>query len=136
MKLGGTAPMWKLLQRRGGRLGALLRDIDPPFEVGEDLNTLARRSRSGRIQKQFGVRHEQFRVLKESAMPGVGIHDQLRLGDVLRQSEGIDRRDHYVVVAVNDQGGLLNRRQVSIARSLRLTPLHNRSKLRLHSLNG
>jgi hypothetical protein len=85
-------------------LCVLKQNSTPQVRINDQLRVLHERGhyRLGCVQKQFAVSDEQFWVLKVSAMPGVGIHNQLRIGDVLRQSEGIDRRHHYVVVAVND----------------------------------
>ena len=58
------------------------------------------------FQKLDRVLEEALGMLELRAMSGVGVDQQLRVGNVLRQMPGVDRGDHDVVDAVEHQGRL------------------------------
>src|ERR1700736_5821126 len=66
------------------------------------------------VEEKFGVLDKQLRILVVDAMVGVGIEDELRIGDVLLQQVGVDGRDDDVVVAVDVQGRLTQILQVGV----------------------
>ena len=49
---------------------------------------------------------KEIRVLEERSVAGVGVDDQLRIGDLLRERERIEGRDHHVPISVYHQRGL------------------------------
>ena len=69
------------------------------------LLSLILRSRS-LVQKLDGVFQEAVGILELRAVACVGVDDQLGVGDVLHHVPGVDRRDHHIVHAVDDQGRL------------------------------
>ena len=58
---------------------------------------------------------EQSGVLEMRAVVGVGIQDELGVGQELLQDVGVDRRDDDVVAAVDDQDGKLQALEVGVA---------------------
>ena len=79
---------------------------------------------------------EQPGVLKLRAVSGIRIQDQLSVGNVLLQSEGVDARHHDVVVAVRHQRGLRNVPQIGVALAARLRPVDDGGDLTFHGLDG
>jgi hypothetical protein len=69
---------------------------------------------ASRLKELDGVLQEPLRILERRAVPGIGIDEELGVGDGLGQVPGIDRRDHDVVDAVQYQRRLLDRIQVGI----------------------
>ena len=47
-------------------------------------------------------------ILKEKSVPRVWIDDQKTVPQALSHEEGIDRRNHYIIVAVSHKDGLLD----------------------------
>ena len=66
------------------------------------------------LQELDGVLQEPIRILELRAVPGIGIDQQLGVRDVLCQVPGVDRGDHDVVHAVQDQRRVSDRAQVGI----------------------
>jgi len=52
--------------------------------------------------------HEQVVVLEDAAVAGVRVDAQLGVGQQLGEVERADRRQHRVVVAVDDQDSLVH----------------------------
>ena len=75
---------------------------------------------------------EEFGVLVLGSVVRVGVHDELRVRQPLRQDERVDRQDHDVLGAVYDQGRVLDLLQggVAVTRWHR-PPFPNRVQLRL-----
>src|ERR1700724_2223322 len=57
------------------------------------------------------LRHEQVVVLEDAAVAGVRVDAELGVGQQLGEVERADRRQHRVVVAVDDQDGFVHVRQ-------------------------
>ena len=89
---------------------------------------------SGGVEEQAGVCYEQLGILELRSVPGIGIDDQLRIRDVLLQVEGIDRRHHDVVMAVNHQRRLTDLFKIGEALATWLGPFYDRCHLCLHGL--
>ena len=87
--------------------------------------------------KEHGrVFYEQSRVLKERTVCGVGIEDQLRVGKVLLEIEGVSGVEDDVGFAPNDEDRHLDVLQVGEAFSDRISPLlKSRELRRLHLLS-
>lgn len=65
---------------------------------------------------------EQHVVLEQEAMPGVGIEDELSVGQALRQHKRVHGRDDEVVAPARDQHRLRNFAQARVGRVLALIP--------------
>src|SRR5580700_1897319 len=80
---------------------------------------ITRRVRKGRseliVEEDARVADEQSGVLEMSAVVGVRVQDELGVGKELLQDVGVDRRDHDVVAAVDDQDGKLQALEVGVA---------------------
>ena len=50
---------------------------------------------------------KDVRVLRLRSVAGVRIHNQLSVGQMLRQEKGVDRHDDNIFVPMCDQCGLL-----------------------------
>jgi hypothetical protein len=81
------------------------------------------------------VCHKELGVLEMGTMPGVRVHNELRIGNVLRERERVNRRHHDVVMSVYDKSWLFDCFQIGIALSSGLTPLHQGRELALHGLH-
>lgn len=55
---------------------------------------------------------EALWILELRGVPGVRVNKQLGVGNVARHIERIDRRDHYVVHTIQDEGRVLDITQV------------------------
>jgi hypothetical protein len=86
------------------------------------------------FQKQLAVLQKQLWILEVRSVPGVGIDDQLRVGDMLRHDPRVDRRDHDVIRAIHYEGRLLDHPQFDKTLTLDLTPLQDRRVLSLRGL--
>src|SRR5258707_7810644 len=80
------------------------------------------------------MRHEQLWKLKENSVAGIWVDDQLRVRNTLRESEGIDRRDHHVMVSIHDEGRLRNVLEFGKTFAAYLTPFSSRCSLSCHRL--
>ena len=69
-------------------------------------------------------------------MAGIGIDDQLRIGDVLRKRERIEGRNHDVPISVPDQRRLADGLQFRKSFSSHLSPFGQRRLLGLHRVWG
>src|SRR5260370_38639636 len=78
--------------------------------------------------------HEQLWKLKEDAVPGIRIDDQLRARNVLRERVRIEGRDHHVMMSSHDQGRLRNIREFCKAFSSYLAPFSSRGSFSCHRL--
>src|SRR6476619_1530663 len=67
-------------------------------------------------------------------MARIWINDQLGVWDVLGEREGVDGRDHDVVIAVHDKGRLFDGLEFGKTFATRLTPLGESRPLRRHCL--
>src|SRR6266446_3470777 len=77
---------------------------------------------------------KQFWKLKKRPMTGIGIDDQLSLWNSLRQIVGVDRRDHDVVIAIHNEGRLLNIIELRVPFSTDFAPSDDRQSLASHCL--
>ncbi|MES0133597.1 hypothetical protein NKJ88_01340 [Mesorhizobium sp. M0016] len=73
--------------------------------------------------------HEELGILVLRAVVGVGVKDQLRIGQMLLQVIGIDGRHDDVRAAVHPQDGLLDVHQIGEALTFGLTPFADRRHL-------
>src|SRR4051812_40478385 len=62
--------------------------------------------KSSAVQEHSGMRQETIGVLELRSMTGIRVDNELGVRDRLRHVIRVDRRDHDVVVAVDDEGGL------------------------------
>src|SRR5258706_4120981 len=75
--------------------------------------------RNGLGQEFRYVTNEALRVLVLGTVVGVGINDQLSIGDVLLENPGVDGVDDHIVVAVHHESRLRDIPEVVIgARTL------------------
>ena len=82
------------------------------------------------LEERERLLNECGMVLEDAAVPGVGENAQLCIRQPAGEFEGVERRHHHVVIAIDDQDGMLNRREL---RGIALSPGLDRRKL---SLNG
>src|SRR6266852_1568459 len=78
--------------------------------------------------------HEQLWKLKEDAVAGIRVDDQLRARNVLRERVRIEGRDHHVMMSIHDQGRLGNVPEFYKAFSSYLAPFSSRCSLSCHRL--
>src|SRR5216683_2893752 len=78
--------------------------------------------------------HEQLWKLKEDAVAGIRVDDQLRARNVLRERVRIEGRDHHVMMSIHDQGRLGNVLEFYKAFSSYLAPFSSRCSLSCHRL--
>jgi hypothetical protein len=69
---------------------------------------MAYSSNGSLIEEARNLLHERRCTLKERAVAGVGIETELRVAKLFEERNGIRRRHHDVVVAIDDQGRLLD----------------------------
>src|SRR6266481_2062777 len=67
------------------------------------------------VEEDARVADEQFGVLEMRAVVGVRVKDELGIGKELLQDVGVDRRDHDVFAAVDDQDRKPEPLEVAIA---------------------
>ena len=67
------------------------------------------------VEEDARVADEQFGVLEMRGVASVGVQDELGVGEELLQNVGVDRRDHDVVAAVDDQDGKVQALEVGVA---------------------
>src|ERR1700687_4402796 len=84
---------------------------------------------SSRVQKKSRVFNEEFRVHVVRAVIGVGVDDQLRIRHVLLHDERVHRGHDHVVIAVHDEGWLLDRFQIVVGSLLLDAPFPHRFDL-------
>src|SRR6202163_3157745 len=82
------------------------------------------------VQEQRSVPHKQLGILVLRAVIGVGVDDQLRIGDVLLHDEGVDGGREYVVTAVHDECWLLDLLEIVVGALFLDAPLVHRFDLR------
>src|SRR6202042_3222535 len=66
-------------------------------------------------EEACGLFGELFRKLEVRAVPGIRVEDQPGIRQMLLKDVGIDGRHHHVVLAVDDQRGLLDLLQTAVA---------------------
>ena len=69
-------------------------------------------------------------------MTRIRIDNELRVGEMLAESERVDRRNHDVVVPVCDQHWLPDLRQISVRGTAGLLPSRHRRELGSRCLRG
>src|SRR5882757_10202148 len=90
---------------------------------------------SSRVSNSLGqehrhVTHKEFGILVLRPMIGIWVQDQLGVGDVLLQDEGIHRVDEHIVAAVHHKRRLTDLLQIFIGIFAWSTPPVERLELR------
>src|SRR3981189_3314191 len=98
------------------------------------ISTLLRWKRYVSIQKPRHVSDEQRRILVLRPVIGIGIEDQLRVGQVALKDERIRGIDDHVMAAVDHQCWLRNLPQVIKRAPARSAPFAERGGLRRRDL--
>src|SRR5206468_6012288 len=85
------------------------------------------RSEGGRLgvggEERRRVSREGLRILKQRAVPRVGVRQQDGVRQVLAQSVGVGNRNHLVVDTVHDERGMPDGPQFSESLAVKLLPL-------------
>ena len=71
--------------------------------------------------------NKEIGMLRSRSVAGVRIHDQLRVGQVLREQESVDRNDNNVFITMRNESGARNLPQHRVTVTRRYyAPLPNR----------